>query len=856
MLTSTILFIGCGGDSKDGGDTQSSNNKGISLDLQLSGLYYGKDTSSTTSSKSSLNAKVATSTNSDIYRGELKVLNLSTGVENIYDWFAYVNRDTLVMTSTQKLLLAPGEYQFSLLLNFGARQYATTATYTVTDGKTESIPFVVDPIIGDTIISVDDIINVASIKFKYKSSELLDYLSPKIHLSIDGGETIIYDINKDNGMSSVYITMPEGEHNISLDFFDGNMHIGKSTSYPATINIEANQNINLDVEPLYSTISFATPYANSGIYINMNVPSQIIAEAGTLSNLKSIIKYTSTNSNINGEMELNVTADTNSTYSQEVSLGKIKDINITISFEFTDRTTGDIIATMNLDNIYISSQNQTIQKSIEIRRKIYATGNLLSVIGITIFDTTGFPSESAKIYANSELIGITGEGGYLKSLLKKGIYTITAKKDTLAAQKDINISTLQVYNMRLDLSDINVTIPSDSQDGNNDANSSDANSGDSGVTDGNISLEKSFLNRFGIGTGYSVIIKSDGTLWTWGHNYYKQLGDGGTSSRAIPQKVDSSTDWISINTGNYHTVALKSDGTLWVWGPNHNYDGISTPEAEDNYRPIQVRTATKPQDLELLEEPTWRSVSTGTSHTLMIADDGTLWGWGINDNGNLGDDSTTSYYIPKQIGSDHNWKSIHIGIGNSYTLGIKDDNTLWGWGTNVGGELGNGFAGGKQKTPTQIGDKKWKSVSPGFSSVVAIRDDDTLWVWGSNTYGVLGNGASVSYLVPTQIQFLHKWKIASTSRYSSAAIRSDGTLWAWGQNEYGQLCDNTKNNRYTPKQIGSDNNWVAAKMGYKRLYAMKSDGTIWGCGSNNNGELGDGTKNDRSTLQKLDFTLD
>ena len=204
----------------------------------------------------------------------------------------------------------------------------------------------------------------------------------------------------------------------------------------------------------------------------------------------------------------------------------------------------------------------------------------------------------------------------------------------------------------------------------------------------------------------------------------------------------------------------------------------------------------------------WASVSSSNLHTVAVRADGTLWSWGMNGfqnngwwhgDGQLGDGTVTNRNIPVQIGTDTNWATV--SAGHNHSAAIKTDGTIWTWGGNQAGQLGNGSSQGQvfdrnpqpNTVPIQVGsDTNWVVVSTGGDShfsgeswgrTVAIRADGTLWAWGR------GHGTS-----PVQIGTDTNWMYVSTGRNHTVAIRADGTLWAWGENRDGRLGDGTTRN--------------------------------------------------------------
>ena len=220
----------------------------------------------------------------------------------------------------------------------------------------------------------------------------------------------------------------------------------------------------------------------------------------------------------------------------------------------------------------------------------------------------------------------------------------------------------------------------------------------------------------------------------------------------------------------------------------------------------------------------YKSASAGSCHVVVLKEDGTLWGWGANWAGQLGDGPTTSRTSPVKILDGV--KQVSAG-GNS-TMAILNDGTLWGWGGNLSGQLGDGTKTNCER-PVKILDGV-KQISAGPFNTMAILNDGSLWGWGVNYTGQLGDGTTTSRTRPVKI--LDGVKLVSGGAGNNIshtmAILNDGSLWGWGDNEFGQLGDGTKTERHRPVKIAENVKDVACGISYT-IY-ITENGELMECG--------------------------
>jgi alpha-tubulin suppressor-like RCC1 family protein len=336
------------------------------------------------------------------------------------------------------------------------------------------------------------------------------------------------------------------------------------------------------------------------------------------------------------------------------------------------------------------------------------------------------------------------------------------------------------------------------------------------------------------GLYHAIAIKSDGTLWGWGYNNNWQVGNGSSINRSSPVQIATGS-WSSVSARNYQSFALRSDGLLFGWGIN-NLGQLGLNDLTTRSSPTQIGTSS------------WTSVSAGTSYTLAIRSDSTLWAWGDNSLGELGLKNYFSFSSPVQVAGS--WVQASAGGINPTSLAIDTSNKLFSWGDSSQGGLGNNQVSANQPALS------WTQIAGNAEHTIAIRQDGLLFGWGLNTTGELGDGTTQSRSSPVQIG-TSSWTFVSvnggaqTNSAVVSAIRADGTLWSWGDNSQGQLGDGTTVNKSSPVQVSGGGSWSSVSAGKSHRLAIKTNGSLYAWGNNAVGQFGDGTVIFRSSPTQI-----
>jgi alpha-tubulin suppressor-like RCC1 family protein len=306
------------------------------------------------------------------------------------------------------------------------------------------------------------------------------------------------------------------------------------------------------------------------------------------------------------------------------------------------------------------------------------------------------------------------------------------------------------------------------------------------------------------GASHSLALRGNGTAWSWGLGTCGRLGDNTVVNKSSPVSVVGGfTDWCQLSAGCGHSLGVRQNGTVWAWGCNVRGQ-LGTNNQVSTSSPVSV----------LGGFTNWCQVSAGYIHSLGVRQSGTAWAWGCGGEGRLGLNDIIDRSSPVQVvGGFCDW--CQISAGCLHSLAVRQNGTAWGWGDNCCGRLGDDTETSRRSPVSVVGGfTDWCQISAGECHSLGIRQNGTIWAWGSGGQGRLGTNTVAGRTSPgSVVGGFTDWCQISAGCQSSG-VRTNGTAWSWGNNVNGRLGDNTVVAKSSPVSVvGGFTNWCQVSVG-------------------------------------------
>jgi alpha-tubulin suppressor-like RCC1 family protein len=332
----------------------------------------------------------------------------------------------------------------------------------------------------------------------------------------------------------------------------------------------------------------------------------------------------------------------------------------------------------------------------------------------------------------------------------------------------------------------------------------------------------------------AIAVDGAGQISTWGDNTYGQLGDGSTTDHLTPKLIPSLSGVQQLEGGREHVLALTTTGAVLAWGWNKHGQVGNGSTGGIVKSPAQVLTA---------------AIDIGAGHysSFAVKADGTVWGWGQNTSGQIGTGTTAlRVRAPRRIAGLDGVSIVDVAGGRNHAIALTAGGTVYAWGSNQYGQLGNGTWQNSSDPVLVSSLTDVVGIFAGRDHNLAVRSDGSVWSWGYNGHGELGDGTSTNRNAPVRVVRLNGSALGKIVQVGaganhSLALRSDGTLWAWGRNNFGQLGEGTFSTRRRAVQVSGLSSVEQMAGGRQNSIAVTTGGQVYTWGENLFGQLGDGT---------------
>ncbi|MFT9850458.1 RCC1 domain-containing protein [Aneurinibacillus sp. REN35] len=371
-----------------------------------------------------------------------------------------------------------------------------------------------------------------------------------------------------------------------------------------------------------------------------------------------------------------------------------------------------------------------------------------------------------------------------------------------------------------------------------------------------VSITKSIIDQ-----DKTIIINPPSSGYVPGRTYTLHVKNeiyaktGKKLTQAVKQVFRIQNEVVNIQGNKAHTFFIGSQGEVWKSGQ----DGVLSTEEKNKQQ-------TAPQPYKELKDI--ETIVNGKTHFLALKKDGTVWAWGENKSGELGNGTTDPQNSPVQIKGIENIKTIiaaNDADGKGYSIALEENGTVWTWGSNQYGQLGIGdWNGTAVMKPVQVQNlRDVESITSGVGNVFAVKSDGKVYAWGDNRFSQLGDDSTQTRYLPIQIDKVKEIDSIVAGKNHTLAYQKNGNVYAWGNNEFGQLGNGTSSSSDIPVQVNELSGVKKIIVINNSNFALKNDGTVWAWGQNEKEQLGDGTKMSRFIPFKInnlshiqDITID
>ena len=391
-------------------------------------------------------------------------------------------------------------------------------------------------------------------------------------------------------------------------------------------------------------------------------------------------------------------------------------------------------------------------------------------------------------------------------------------------------------------------------------------------------LELSNVISIVAGTECAFALQADGTVWSWGFNDFGKLGDGTEQDSSSPVRLDGLHGVVQLAAGARTSYALTDVGEVLAWGGNPFHELGVGPDADwitprrqsDGFviRSMNSAEVGSPNPVKVTGLSRISAIAAGGSRAFALDSDGTVWAWGDNQRGRIGDGTTFEHLTPVAIRTLP--RVVAIAAAEMAAFALDSAGRVWAWGSNYNGELGDGTKEDRSAPVLVAGLSGVKEIAAGHSSAFALGTGGTVWGWGKNSQGQLGIGHQNDVSTPAHVAGLSNVRSIAAGWAAAYAVISDGSVWAWGNNDNGQLGDPTRADSLVPVQLAGFSGITEIAARKNSAYALASGadpesgysqptsntqsttrtesrepGSVWAWGDNFTAQVGDGSRDNR-----------